>query len=259
MALLVTTTLLRRKSDEELAKVVAKDLGGYYLPRRRTPMENFWRHHTPDKILVIDDGQIVCHTPKGHRLFFHPGLAKVRIRCLQQGGKDWLVESLRLQEGDEVLDANLGLATDALVIAFITRRCIIGLEKDPLIGYITRHGLQTYPTKRFPEGSFLFPLIQVKVADHTEYIQKMPSASVDSIYFSPMFIKPKFFSADREALREIAVHDFLSEKVMEEARRVARKRVVVKLNKDRPEEVVLPPGYILQGGKRSRVEYAVYS
>ncbi len=239
--------------------MVARDLGGYFLPRRRTTLENLWRHHTPDKILVIENEQIVCHTRKGQRLFFHPGLAKIRIRCLQQGKRDWMVESLHLQEGDEVLDANLGLATDALVIAFITHRCVIGVEKDPLIAYITRRGLQTYPTNRFPEGSFVFPLIQVNVADHTEYIQKMPSASVDSIYFSPMFIRPKFFSADREALREIALHDFLSEKVIDEARRVARKCVVVKLNKDRPEEVVLPPGYILQGGRRSRVEYAVYS
>ena len=73
-----------------------------------------------------------------------------------------------------------------------------------------------------------------------------------------MFVKPGRVSSDKMPLREIAPKDFVTDEVIGDARRVARNRVVVKLNRDRPPDLPLPAGYRLLGGRKSYVEYAVY-
>jgi hypothetical protein len=46
-----------------------------------------------------------------------------------------------------------------------------------------------------------------------------------------MFINPKWHCDVMAPMREVAVKDFLTSELLEEAERVARKRVVIKINK----------------------------
>lgn len=257
--IVVTTTLSEQPEDERFAAEFATLLGGAFIARKDKTLQEFWVMNGVQRVVVVDHGMPICHTPGGHRLFFHPGLAKTRIRFLQQGGHDYMVEALDLRVGDRVLDANLGIANDALVIAFITRAPVIGLEKDPLIAAITAHGLASYSWDRMPEGRVLAPLIRAVHADQRDFLQEAEAASFDSVYFSPMFVKPKRISDDRMPLREIAPKDFVNAEVLSEALRVARRRVVIKLNRDRPQDAALPPGYRMISGKKTYVEYAVYA
>ena len=59
-------------------------------------------------------------------------------------------------------------------------------------------------------------------------------------------------------LREIAPKDFVSESTLREGLRVARKRVAIKVNRDRPPDFPIPPPHHIFGGKKSYVQYYVY-
>ncbi|MGH8103658.1 MAG: class I SAM-dependent methyltransferase [bacterium] len=256
--IIVTTTLSEFPGDIELARRFASRLGGEFTGRKDRTLDDLWQTNEVRRVIVVDHGAPVCHTPGGRRLFFHIGLAKTRIKFLQQGGRDYLVESLNLKRGDRILDANLGIANDALVIAFATQAPMVGLEKDPLIAAITEHGLRHHSFERLPEARPLARLIQVVQADNLDFMLSARAKSFDSVYFSPMFVKPSHISSDKMPLREIAPKDFVTDEIVGDARRVARKRVVIKLNRDRPADLPLPEGHRMVGGKKSYVEYAVY-
>jgi len=68
-------------------------------------------------------------------------------------------------------------------------------------------------------------------ADAHAYLRSLPSGSFDVVFFDPMFEKPKKSQPAFEMLRRFAEHAPLTPETLEEARRVARRWVVVKGSK----------------------------
>ncbi|MFN4182450.1 MAG: hypothetical protein ACK4G3_04515, partial [bacterium] len=120
------------------AERLAEELGSVYIPRGKKSLARLQEEMRMDLYVLVWQRQLFCFTPEGRKIFFHPGLAKKRIECLRHGRKDWMVYALDLQRGDRVVDAHLGLAQDALVISYITRAPILGIEVHPIIATITR-------------------------------------------------------------------------------------------------------------------------
>src|SRR5256885_14460994 len=56
------------------------------------------------------------------------GMGFLRLVRARKGDADPLVKAAALARGDEVLDATLGLAQDALVAAEATQEAVVGLE-----------------------------------------------------------------------------------------------------------------------------------
>ena len=256
--ILVTTPHARRADDERRARAVAEFWGFHFVRRKGRPFRELLAEHQAEGVLVITAKEEVFWHRSGYRLFFHPGLAKMRLLTLRKGGVEWMIRAMDLREGETVVDANLGLANDALLLAFVSRRPVLGVEWDPVIAFITACGLRRYPFARIlPEAQEAARRIRVICQDHRDFLRALPDKSVDHVYFSPMFVEPGFYSEDRMALRAYAPKDFVSEEAFREAFRVARRTVTVKLNRDRP-PLPLPAGYRLLGSKRSTVEYAVW-
>ena len=232
MEVVVTTD---RKPSFELvedAKRLSEKLGTLYVKRRHKTIEEIKREFGKNVLVVKRDFNIVVYTLSGRRLFFHPGLFKIRLLNYLRTGHEAMIDAMNLREGDNVLDCNLGLGQDALLSAFVSKREVVGVEKDPVIAEMVRRGLRTYvPKGKLKVAAGAFKRIVIVVGDNYEYLRKQGDKSFDIVYFSPMFINPKWHCDVMAPMREVAVKDFLTSELLEEAERVARKRVVIKINK----------------------------
>lgn len=201
------------------ARAAAEAWGLPYLERAR----NAAAPTGADALLVLGGDGWTLWTPEG-ALRFTPGMAQLRIKRFLQGhDEDMLIRLGGLKAGDAVLDCTLGLGADALVAARVVgpTGSVVALEKSlPL--YALAAGRLSKP---YAEG---FARIDVRHADAAEALPAMPSRSVDVVLFDPMFGRPNKASPAFELLRKFADPGGLTAEMLEQARRVARRCVVVK-------------------------------
>lgn len=206
------------------------------------------------------------------RLSFHPSMALLRIINIFKNISDRYLEATSLQPGDTLLDATLGLGTDALIGAWAVgaHGRIIGLENSPLVAAIVKDGLIHFAQDPVPTVqtelkqqawntlALAADRIEVVWADHLDFLKQQPDFSVDVIYFDPMFRHTRVQSASIQPLHLWSDSRPLSRETVKEACRVARRRVVLKERKDSVEFQRL--GFkVLPGGKYSQVDYGMIS
>jgi hypothetical protein len=158
------------------------------------------------------------------------GLASFRLHRALSGEVDPLVLAARLAPGDRVLDATLGLGGDAMLASFATGAPVVGLEANPLLAAFTQVSL------RRPGGAG--PLlaaaleagarVEVRCAEHGAALAALPTGSFDVVLFDPMFRLPSRASPLFGLVRAFASNAPLTREVLQEARRVARRGVLVK-------------------------------
>ena len=176
-----------------------------------------------DSLLVFERNEVVLCDREG-TLRFSPGMARLRIKRLQaQVREDRLLDLAAFQPGDSVLDCTLGLAGDALVAAHAVGQTgsVVGLEKSLAIYALVSSGLPAFEGPRACR-------IDVRHADAFEFLARQPDKIFDLILFDPMFDRPRKCSPAFEILRRHAEHAPLTAAALEDARRVARRSVLVK-------------------------------
>ncbi len=163
------------------------------------------------------------------KFFFHPSMAKVRISGYRKRGIiDPMAEACKIEENDRFLDCTLGLGADAIVASYFSSGGqVIGLESSMAAAMVVKWGMKLYQSKmewldRSIQG------IEVIPADHRLYLKEAADKSFDIVYFDPMFRKPLYKSQSLSPLRYLANPESLSMESIQEACRVARKRVVIK-------------------------------
>lgn len=241
---------------QETAQITAKVLQLEFIPRQRRSLEKIKTIHGLDLLIVVEHEQIVL---KGEEAFFwHPGMAVPRLKALRKGKKDPMVEATGLREGCTLLDCTLGLASDALVSAYIvgTTGHVTGLEKSKFIAFITKWGLENFKGQNAHIKN-LTSRINVLNASYEEYLQEQPDNSYDIVYFDPMFRQGYTHSSSMNALRPLADDMPLSPNNLLEAIRVARARVVLK-ESSRSQEFHRLGAHWVQGGAYSPVAYGVW-
>lgn len=202
------------------------------------------------------------------RLSFHPSMALLRLMNLYRGLPDRYLEATALQKGDVLLDATLGLGTDALVGAWAVGKVgkVVAIERSPYLAAIVKDGLLheiQVPRVKNPEKRRAWAElkqaavnIEVHFDDHFRFMQNLPSSGVDVVYFDPMFRRTQDKSSSIKPLHLWGNPEKLSPDAVREACRVARKRVVLKERKESTEFVRL--GFeIMPGGRYSTVDYGI--
>jgi hypothetical protein len=176
-------------------------------------------------VFIFGDMGWRLHSPGGE-FGFGPGMARVRIKRLEAGIQqtDVVVRLCELRPGDDVLDATLGLATDALVCARAVGPGgrVVGFEQSFPIWILVSEGLRTMGP--FPRSCF----VEARHGASKDLMSRMPSASVDCVLLDPMFSLPAKSSPVFELMRQFAIHAPLDLETIREARRVARRWVVIK-------------------------------
>ncbi|TYO97803.1 class I SAM-dependent methyltransferase [Desulfallas thermosapovorans] len=253
---IVTTSLKPRAKQWDRAEIISAETGFPLVPRGKKTIQELAEEWHAEHVIVVKDQQITCITGDSE-LFFHPSMAILRIKEIRSGKNDTMINAMGLKPGEKLLDCTLGLGVDAVVASFVLGKegLVVGLESSPIIASIVRAGLHSYKraAKAIQEA---MERIVVVNADHRTILDTMPPNSFDVVYFDPMFRRPVLKSSAINALRPLADTRLLIPEVIDAALRVARRRVVVKDNKEAHELIRLGFSRI-EGGKHSQVKYGI--
>jgi 16S rRNA (guanine1516-N2)-methyltransferase len=222
----VTTSHKPSKEQVLKAKELAEKLGVDYIPRRQLS-ERVNKGEIDFYYVVEASGRIVIRW-KGGEFFFHPSVAKVRMKNLESGGRDYLIDVMKFEGDEVVLDTTFGLGAEAILMAaFLPRGKVIGLEKSIHIYNVVKYGLLNYkPNVRWIEKAM--KRIELIHTDFKEFIRKAEDESYDIVYCDPMFENPKFESSSMNPLRPFASYDTITEEDVRHMLRIAKKKVVLK-------------------------------
>ncbi len=238
-----------------LAREMAETLGAPFAERGNTSLDSLRARYGVSCVMVAKE-KLVVDTPDGE-LYFHPGMAHLRLKNLRRGERDHLLNALGITPGRRVLDCTLGMGADSIVASFGVGETgeVVSLEKDPVVAALIAHGLQTAEGEH-PTTVAAMRRVRVLCADYEDFLRGQPEDSFDAVYFDPMFRHPFTESAGIHPLRFLADPRPVSPEAIREARRVARRRVVLKESSKSGEFARL--GFTeFEGGKYSNVRYGV--
>ena len=262
MDYLITTSSKADVNTINKALQYSQQLAIPYLPRNKAKLETIVTTNPEKKILVVEKERnlLIFDNTK---YFFHPSMAKLRIKAIRDGQTDQMVEAMGLESGDSVLDCTLGLATDAIVASFVTggRGKVVGIEGVDVLALIVKEGLRTYvdDTSLGKEGNALeiaMRRIEVQNWNHQDYLFQVPDKSFDIVYFDPMFKSTLKKSSGIQALKPFSWAEPLGLETIARARSVARKRVVIKERTFSLEFQRLGCNRVV-GGKYSKVAFGI--
>ena len=196
----------------------------------------------------------VLATPSGQEHYFHLSMAQLRLLRLMRGEKDHLLEAVGL-DAASVLDATAGLGSDSIILSYGLQVPIVAREGFTPLAFITNYGLRHF-VHEAEEVTKALRRIQVGAMSYESYLKGALSNSVDVIYFDTMFEEPIMESSQFDPLRSLLVERPLTVAILEEAKRVAKKRIVIKERKGASlfERLGITK---LVGGKYSRITYGV--
>lgn len=226
---IITTAGRPNEHSMRLAKYAASFLSYEVVPRNKRSITKMQSQY--DANVIVSGKERFEYFPYGQNepFFYHPNSAAYRVKRLANGLEDPLVEACGLQEGDHFLDCTLGIGSDSLVAAYVVgvKGRVVGLEANPNVAFIVKVGMSNYPLDELP---ILSPMrtIEVVHTDATIYLKKQPTKSFDVVYIDPMFDQMIEESNNFSPLRSAGNHDLLTSEWVEEAKRVARKKVVLK-------------------------------
>ncbi|MDI9259160.1 class I SAM-dependent methyltransferase [Alicyclobacillus sendaiensis] len=254
MRILVTTPLRPKPHQVARASEMAPWFGGAVVPRRGQSIAHLLAN--ADAVVVVGDPAVVHVRGVEHPLFFHPSMAHQRLRRIAQGEPDRLLALAGVSPGDVVIDATVGLGTDALVFAAAVgaRGRVEGVERSPVLYGLLR-AVQVYGSEAHPREAELLRRVLLVHADHADWLRSKPDESADVVYFDPMFREPVPQSAHMQPIRPVAWEAPLSEEVLNEAKRVARKAVIVK---ERPKSGVFEALGLQPDRTAGRFAYGVW-
>ncbi|HEX3031330.1 MAG TPA: class I SAM-dependent methyltransferase, partial [Bacillota bacterium] len=193
----------------------------------------------------------------GGEFYFHPNMAKLRVQNLEKGQPDAFIAAAGLKPGATLLDCTLGLAADAIVASHVCGPTgnVVGLESQPLLAILAEEGLARYQAGKGSLGEAM-ARIRVINTDAEHYLTRLPDGAVDVVYFDPMFRHTKQVSSGMNLLRHLANPRTVTKEMLEQAVRVAAKRVVLKERQGARIFAELGIDSIV-GGKYSAVSYGI--
>ncbi|PYF05196.1 class I SAM-dependent methyltransferase [Ureibacillus chungkukjangi] len=226
---LVTTAGRPDDLSMTLAKKACEKLNIRFEPRNKRSVTKISQQF--DANIIVAGKNRYEYYPKGATapFFFHPNSAAFRLKRVARGETDPFLEACNMAVGDSLLDCTLGMGADAMLAAFIAGETgkVVGLEDDENVAFIVDNGMKTYDTTELPLTSCMRH-IEVVQSEAIEYLKQQKDNSFDIVYMDPMFEEVIEESNNFEALREAGSHVQLSQEWVDEALRVARKRVVLK-------------------------------
>lgn len=230
--MIITTGQKENPTLIEKAKQLSERLQLPFVGRKDRSIEKLYNDLQTDQLLVVLKETVKWYR-KGHEspFFFHPGLSVVRIKRLLRGDNDIMIQACQIKPGDSFLDCTLGLAADAIVASYAAGENgrVVGVESEPLIAFLVEMGLKH--VEEFPELDRAARQIEVLQGHHLDILASLPDRSFDVVYFDPMFRQGIKESTSLQLLRNYANAAPLLPAVIDQAIRVAKKRVVLKERK----------------------------
>lgn len=219
MNAIVTTSL--RMDDEVVSRAldIASNFRIDYVSRNKRSIASMLTDYP--LILVVYKENLIIEQRNGRRFFFHPDTAILRLKSK----RDPLLELLG-SSSKTILDCTMGLASDSLVMAGAGHQ-VTAVESSLLIHFLVTEGLRCYDCGDEAINRSMRS-IQTVCIDAFTYLKSLPSDSVDVVYFDPMFSEEIVESHNLAGLSLLAETSPLTIELFDEARRVARIKVIFK-------------------------------
>jgi hypothetical protein len=200
-----------------------------------------------DHLYVVGRAHEEVRNAQGASCFVQEGLLATK---LGEGARHPFIRALAGNDGcTSLLDGTLGLANDALHAALVLGGRIVGVEGSPVLHALLEEGLVRL-ARAYPAAA----PIELRFGRTLEVLRSLPTGGFDVVFLDPMMSKPKKSAPSFEVLRDFAVPDRATPELLEEAARVAKRRVVLKLGKGAP----LPPGSPLPFSRRELGAHVIY-
>lgn len=232
--LLVTTSLRPAPALEARARALAAELSAPYVFRGDLGLPKLFAGRIDvSRVLLVQTERLLLASRGGAQFFYHPNMAFLRLNNLLRGGRDLLIEAAALRPGDCVLDATLGHASEAILCAHVVGEsgAVDGVEAVPELGVVVREGLQSVVTDHKALNAAMRRVRVAHLGHHLDFLRRCSENCYDVVCFDPFFPEILPDSETFGPLRAFGEHASLLPDALEEARRVARRRVVVKAMK----------------------------
>jgi hypothetical protein len=240
----ITTSLHPSPSEEAAARTAAGRWGLPLAARGRRSTAEVREAEGVDGLLLLStrSASLVwvpphpSRSPRGAEervVPWSPGMGALRAKRIakQLAGagradgtdRDPFFEAAGIRPGDAVLDCTLGLGADALVAAVGAGPAgrVVGIEGSAPLAAWTGEGLAR---SALPGAE----RVEVRVGDHAALLASLPDRSFDVVCFDPMFRHARAQPGGFDVVRALADARPLSREAVDEARRVARRWVLVK-------------------------------
>lgn len=229
MKTIVTTAGRPTDNTIQLAKDAGNQLNIPYIDRQKRTVTQLQKQYESDVLVATKSRWEYYGVHSDQPFFFHPSSAMFRLKRLARGEDDTLIDACQLVEGDSFLDCTLGYASDSLVAAFVVGEAgkVVGCEASKVQAFILQeafHGDRTDHQEYFS----LMKKIEVISSDAVSFLKTQKDSSFDVVYMDPMFEETILESGNINPLRHVGRMDVLTEEWVFEAKRVAKKRVVLK-------------------------------
>jgi 16S rRNA (guanine1516-N2)-methyltransferase len=223
---IVTTAYRPTEETKRCAKDTAQALGLTVAERNKRPIYKLHEELAADVLVCKKERLELYPVGQSEPFFFHPNSAAFRSK--RPLANDPLIEVSGLVAGDSFLDCTLGMASDALIASLVVgdEGRVVGCESDPIIGHIVREGLRNYQDMLKLHESMR--RIEVEAAVAVDFLRAQQANSFDVVYMDPMFTEEITEASNFAPLRSNADPSQLSAEWVAQAKRVARKSVVLK-------------------------------
>jgi hypothetical protein len=166
----------------------------------------------------------------GRSAHVQPGMMPTK---LQQGTQHPFIRAVRGASDDDagsdvgsIFDATLGLANDAVHLAALTGARVKGAEASPWLFALLEEGLPRIARSDAPWAAAAARVSAV-CGDSADVLAGEADDSVDVVVIDPMMSRTRKSAPAFDLLRDFARMDRASPRLLREARRVARRRVVL--------------------------------
>lgn len=219
MKWIVTTSLGMDETLVTSAWAIADYFQVEYVERKKRSIKQLKQQY--GAVLVLSHDGLVLEQLNGERFFFHPDTAQLRIKS----NRDPLLELVG-RSPKTICDCTMGLATDSIVMASAGHQ-VTAIESSPLIAFIVGQGLKKTDTG-YDLLTAAMRSITVVVKENITFLRQQPSNSFDILYFDPMFSELIPESHNLAGLSALANPSPLTKEVLEEAKRVAKEKILLK-------------------------------
>lgn len=226
----ITTAGRTDQETIESANLAARKLHIPYVSRGKRSVKQIQEAENGEDCIVFGRNRLELYRfNQEHPFFFHPNLAMVRMKRIKKGENDPYLEAGNIRAGSTVLDCTLGLGADAIVASYAVGQGgkVEALEENRWIAFLVSHGLKTWEDGE-DEVIQAMRRIQIRQMNHKEWLKQVADNSYDVVYFDPMFEESILESNGIRTLTKFAAFHSITTEIINEAKRVARKRVVLK-------------------------------
>lgn len=227
--MIVTTAGRTNEEMIQTAKHISQDLGCEYIQRKKKSVLTLFNEYNQDVLVIGKNRYEWFRENVAEPIFFHPNTAGFRVKRWLQGEIEPFLEATELKEGMSFLDCTLGLASDSIMASLATGKKgkVWGIEGNEVLAYLVKNGLSTWESENSTVNDAM-RRIKVLQGKHQELFSTLQDNSFDVVYFDPMFDIEIQESNGIAPLRNIAIKDAFTKQTLQEAMRVAKKRVVLK-------------------------------